>query len=170
MHSQHATSTAQDALDALMHKYPPHPLVITSTEDMTDPLPDSNAIQDTMLPDAPTTTTPAEKDGWKTVEGKAAQKKRRNEKADNKQATETSNKPPTIKTGGRGKNSHQPRMTDTSAKKTWAAVIKSGGINVQIVLRNGNLGLAIPPRRKRGERRGGAACRLGRRDGVGLID
>jgi hypothetical protein len=107
MHSQHMTSAAQDALDALMCKYPPCPLVITSTEDMTGPLPDSNAVQDTTLPDAPTTTAPAEKDGWKMVEGKAAQKKRRNEKADNKWATDTSNKPPMIKTGRQGKNSHQ---------------------------------------------------------------
>jgi hypothetical protein len=106
MHSQHATSAALDALDALMRKYPPHPLAITLTEATTDPLPDSNAAQETTLPDGPTTTAPAEKDGWKTVEGKAAQKKRRNEKADNKRATETSNKPPTTKTGRRGKNSH----------------------------------------------------------------
>jgi hypothetical protein len=83
MHSQHMTSAAQDALDALMPKYPPQPLAITSTEATTDPLPPSNALQDTTLPDAPTTTAPAEKDGWKTVEGKAAQNKRRNEKADN---------------------------------------------------------------------------------------
>jgi hypothetical protein len=167
MHSQHATSATQDALDALMRKYPPRPLAITSTKATTDPLPDSNAVMDTTLPDAPTTTAPVEKDGWKTVEGKAAQKKRRNEKADNKWATETSNKPPTTKTGGRGKNSHQPRMTNTSTKKTWAEVVKSGGINVQIVLGNGNLGLATPPTKKRGERRGGAARRLGRQEGVG---
>jgi hypothetical protein len=70
-------------------------------------------------------------------------------------------------TGGRGKNSHQPRMTNTSAKKTWAEVVKSGGINVQIVLGNGNLALATPPMKKRGERRGGAARRLGRKEGVG---
>jgi hypothetical protein len=167
MHSQHATSAAQDALDALMRKYPPRPLAITSTEATTDPLPDGNAVQDTTLPDAPTTTAPAEKDGWQTVEGKAAQKKRRNEKAHNKWVTETSNKPPTTKTSGRGKTSHQPRTTNTSAKKTWAEVVKSGGINVQIVLGNGNLGLATPPTKKRGERRGGAACRLGRKEGVG---
>jgi hypothetical protein len=108
MHSQHATSTAQDTLDALMRKYPPCPLAITSTEATTDPLPNSNAVQDTTLRDAPTTTAPAEKDGWKTVEGKAAQKKRRNEKANNKWATEPSNKPPTTKTGGQGHNSHRP--------------------------------------------------------------
>jgi hypothetical protein len=167
MHSQHTTSAAQDALDALMCKYPPRPLAITSTKATTDPLPNSNAVTDTTLPDAPTTAAPAEKDGWKTVEGKAVQKKRRNEKADNKWATETSNKPPTTKTGGRGKNSDQPRTTNTSAKKTWAEVIKSGGINVQIVLGNGNLGLATPPPKKRGERSGGAARRLGRKEGVG---
>jgi hypothetical protein len=44
MHSQHAPSTSQDALDALLTKYPLHPLVITSTEVTTDPLPDSPAI------------------------------------------------------------------------------------------------------------------------------
>jgi hypothetical protein len=53
MHSQHATSAAQDALDALMRKYPPRPLAITSTEATTDPLPDGEAVQDTTLPDAP---------------------------------------------------------------------------------------------------------------------
>jgi hypothetical protein len=165
MHSQHVISTAQDALDALMRKYPPCPLTITSTEAMTDPLPDSNAVKDRTLPDAPTTTTPVEKDGWKTVEGKAVQKKRRNEKADNKWATETSNKPPMTKTGGWGKNSHQLRTTNTSMKKTWAEVIKSGGINIQIVLGNGNLGTTIPPTKKRGERRGGAVgWRIGGND------
>jgi hypothetical protein len=71
MHSQHVTSAAQDALDALMRKYPPCPLAITSTEATTDPLPDSPAAQDTTLPDAPTTTAPVENDGWMTVEGKA---------------------------------------------------------------------------------------------------
>jgi hypothetical protein len=167
MHSQHVTSAAQDALDALMRKYPPQPLAITSTEATTDPLPDSDAVQDTTLPNAPTTTAPAEKDGWKTVEGKAAQKKRRNEKADNKQAATTVSNTPKTKTGRRGKNTHQPKPTTPSAKKTWAEVVKSGGINVPIVLGNGNLGLATPPTKKRGERRGGVARRLGRKEGVG---
>jgi ribonuclease HI len=155
MHSQHVTSAAQDALDALMRKYPPCPLAITSTEATTDPLPDSNAAQDTTLPDAPTTTAMVEKDGWKTVEGKAAQKKRRNDKANNKWAATPANNTPTTKNGGSGKNTHQPRTNTPSAKKTWAEVVKSGGINVQIVLGNGNLGLTTPTTR-RGERRGGA--------------
>jgi hypothetical protein len=139
MHSKHVTSATQDALDALMIKYPPRPLAITSTEATTDPRPDRPAVQDTTLPDALTTTAPAENDGWKTVEGKAMQKKRRNDKADNKRATTTANNTPTMKNGGRGKNSHQPRPNNTSMKKTWADVVKNGGINVQIVLGNGNL-------------------------------
>jgi hypothetical protein len=166
MHSQHATSVAQDALDALMRKYPPCPLATTSTEATTDPLPDSNAVQDATLPDAPTTTAPVEKDRWKTMEGKATQKKRRNNKADNKRAVTTVNNTPTTKNGGRGKNTHQPRTNTPSAKKTWAEVVKSGGINVQIVLGNGNLGLTIPMTR-RGERQGGAEWRLGKKGGVG---
>jgi hypothetical protein len=106
MHLQHATSAAQNALDALMRKYPPHPLAITTTEATTDPIPDSNAVEDTTLLDAPTTTAPAEKDGWKTVQGNAAQKKRRNDKADNKRAATTANYTPKMTNGGRGKNTH----------------------------------------------------------------
>jgi hypothetical protein len=67
MHSQHVTSTAQDALDTLLTKYPLHPLVITSTEATAIPPPDSPAVQDTTLPNAPTTTAPVENDGWKTL-------------------------------------------------------------------------------------------------------
>jgi hypothetical protein len=162
MHSKHATSAAQDALDALMIKYPPRPLAITSTEATADPLPDSPTAQDTTLPDAPTTTAPEENDAWKNVEGKATQKKRRKDKANNKWAATTVNNTLTTKNGGRGKNTHQPRTNAPSAKKTWAEVVKSGGINVQIVLGTGNLGLTAPTK-MRGERRGGAARRLTKR-------
>jgi hypothetical protein len=79
----------------------------------------------------------------------------------------TANHTPKTTNGGRGKNTHHPRTNTPSAKKTWAEVIKSGGINVQIVLGNSNLGLATPPMKKRGGRRGGAACRLGRKEGAG---
>jgi hypothetical protein len=149
-----------------MIKYPPCPLTITSTEATTDPLPNSPTVQDTTIPDAPTTTAPAANDGWKTVEGKATKKKRSNDKADNKWAATTTNTTLRMKNGGRGKNTHQPQTNTPSAKKTWAEVIKSGGINVQIVLGNGNLGLTIPTTR-RGESRGGAARRLGKKAGVG---
>jgi hypothetical protein len=141
MHSQYATSTAQDALNALLSKYPLCLLAITSTEVTTIPPPDSAAVQDTTLPNAPTTTALVEKDGWKTVEGKAAQKKRRNNKADNKQAVTTVNNTPTTTNGGREKTTHQPQTNTPSNKKTWAEVVRSRGINVQIVLGNGNLGL-----------------------------
>jgi hypothetical protein len=152
IHSKHATSAAQDALDALMIKYPPRRLMTTSTEATTDPLPESSATPDTTLPAAPT-TAPAENEGWKTVQGKTTQRKRRSEQADNKRAATKDSNTLTKKNGGRGKNTHQPRPKTPSAKKTWAAVIKSGGINVQIVLGNGNLGLTTPATR-RGERRG----------------
>jgi hypothetical protein len=161
MHSRHATSAAQEALDALMIKYPPRQLVITSTSVKSTPPPDGLATQDTPLPDAPA-TAPVETEGWKTVEGKATQRKKKNEEAGKKRAKEMNDKPPMTKNGGRGKSSHQPRHNDTSNKKTWADVVKSGGINVQIVLGNGNLGLTIPTK-MRGERRGGAARRLAKR-------
>jgi hypothetical protein len=93
------------------------------------------------------------------------QKKRRNDKANNKRAATTVNNTPAMKNGGREKNTHQPRTNTPSAKKTWAEVVKSGGINVQIVLGNGNIGLTTPTTR-RGERRGGAARRLGKKAGV----
>jgi hypothetical protein len=50
------------------------------------------------------------------VEGKAAQKKRRNDKADNKRAVTTANNTPTTKNGGRGKNAHQPRTNTPCAR------------------------------------------------------
>jgi hypothetical protein len=74
----------------------------------TDPLPNSHTVQDTTLPDAPTTTTLAENDRWKTVEGKAVQKKRRNNKADNRWAMTTTNYTLKMTNSGRGKNTHQP--------------------------------------------------------------
>jgi hypothetical protein len=57
-------------------------------------------------------------------------------------------------------------MNTPSTKETWVEVIKSGGINIQIVLGNGNLGLTTPMTR-RGERQGGAAWRLGKKARVG---
>jgi hypothetical protein len=150
MHSHDATSTTQEALDALMIKYPPRQLTITSTPAKTTPPPGGPATQDTPLPDA-AATAPVETEGWKTLEGKAAQRKKQNEEAGKKRATEMHNKPPMMKNGGRGKNTHQPRPNNTSAKKTWADVVKSGGINVLIVLGNGNLGLKTLMK-KRGER------------------
>jgi hypothetical protein len=98
-------------------------------------------------------------EGWKTVEGKATQRKKKNADTDKKKAKDMCDKTPMTKNGARGKNSHQPRPNTTSSTKTWVDVVKSGGINVQIVLGNGNLGLTTPTM-KRGERRGGAAWRL----------
>jgi hypothetical protein len=101
------------------------------------------------------------------VEGKATQKKRRNDEADNKWAATTVNNTLTMKNGGRGKSTHQPQINTPSTKKTWVEVVKSGGINVQIVLGNGNLGLTTPTARW-GERRGGAPRQLQKKAGGGV--
>jgi hypothetical protein len=162
MHSCHATSAAQEALDALMIKFPPCRLAIDSTSANPTPPAGGPATQDTPLPDAPT-TAPMETEGWKTVQGKATQKKKRNEEAGKKQVKETSNKTRTTKNGRQGKNSHQPQPNTTSSKKIWADVIRSGGINVQIVLGNSNLGLTTSTK-TRGERQGGAAQRLAKKE------
>ncbi|KAI5812148.1 hypothetical protein BZA77DRAFT_359718 [Pyronema omphalodes] len=63
-------------------------------------------------------------------------------------------------------NLNGKRQTTPAAKKTWAEAVKSGGINVQIVLGNGNLGLTTSPTRK-GERPAGAARRLRKKEGEG---
>jgi hypothetical protein len=161
MHSRHATSTTQEALDAVRIKVPPCRLVIASTSTEPTPPPGVPATQDTPLPDAPA-TAPVETEGWRTVEGKATRRKRKNETADETCATETNGKPRTMQNGGREKRSHQPMKTNTPGKKTWADVIKNGGINDQNVRGNGNLGLTTPTK-MRGERRGGAARRLAKK-------
>jgi hypothetical protein len=166
MHSKHVTTTAQDMLDALKFTSPLPPLAITLSKAMPNPLPDSSAAQDTLLPNAPS-AAPAASEGWKTVEGKATQKKKKKAMEMTTLATTTS-KTPTMKNGGRGKTTHQPKWTTPSVKKTWAEVIKSRGINVQIVLGNGNLGLTTTPMTKRrGERGGGVAWRLKRKEADG---
>jgi hypothetical protein len=83
MYSHYATSTTQEALDALMIKYPPHQLMIASTSAIPTPPPSSPAIQDIPLPNAPA-TAPMESEGWKTLEGKAMQRKKKNEEAGKK--------------------------------------------------------------------------------------
>jgi hypothetical protein len=127
---RYITGAQFDALNTLMHKYPLCPLAITLTKATTDRLPDSNAAQNTTLPNAPTTTAPVAKDGWKTMEGKEVQKKIRNKKADNELLVTTMSNTPRMKTAGWGKNTHQLKPTTPSAKKTCAEVVKSRGINV----------------------------------------
>jgi hypothetical protein len=108
MHSKHVTSVAHDALDALIIKYPPCPLAVTSTEATTDPLLKSPAPQDITLPDTPT-TAPAGNKGWKIVEGKAMQRKRKSENVGHKQIITTDTNTPTMKNSRRGKNTYQPQ-------------------------------------------------------------
>jgi hypothetical protein len=80
MHSRHATSATQEALDALLIKFPPCRLAITSTPMEPTPSPAGPESQDTPLPNAPTTAR-EEMEGWKTVQGKTMQRKKKKNKA-----------------------------------------------------------------------------------------
>jgi hypothetical protein len=71
------------------------------------PSPAGPETQDIPLPNAPA-TAPVEMDGLKTMEGKAIQRKKKNEVADKKWVKEMNNKTRMTKNGGRRKNSHQP--------------------------------------------------------------
>ncbi|KAI5807791.1 hypothetical protein BZA77DRAFT_362944 [Pyronema omphalodes] len=58
MHSKHATTAAQDKLDALKPMSPLPLLAITLTDATPEPHPDNSSAQDTPLPDAPSRNTP----------------------------------------------------------------------------------------------------------------
>jgi hypothetical protein len=68
------------------------------------------------------------------------------------------------------KKNHQPMMKNYHDMKAWADVVQSGGINIQILLGNGNLGQATPVRMtgERGERRWGTTRRLRKRSRAGI--
>jgi hypothetical protein len=78
-------------------------------------------------------------------------------------------KTPTEQNGEWVKKNHQPTTKNYRDAKTLADVVRSGGINVQIVLGNGNLGQATLVRMtgERGERRGGNTWRLRKRSRAG---
>jgi hypothetical protein len=90
-------------------------------------------------------------------------------KADNTRTETACEKTATKQNGEWVKKNHQPTTKNYHNAKTWADVVRSGGINVQIVLGNGNLGQATPVRMtgERGERRGGTTWRLRKRSGAG---
>jgi hypothetical protein len=97
----------QEALDALMIKYPPHPLVIASTSAKSTHSPAGPETQDTPLPNAPA-TGPVETEGWKTVEGKSRRRKKKTGEVDKNRVKEMNDKTPMTKNSGWGKNYHQP--------------------------------------------------------------
>jgi hypothetical protein len=127
-----------------------------------------NAEPDAPLPDETATAPEAEK-GWKTMTRKATRRKTNTAEADNTRMETVCEKTPTKQNGEWVKKNHQPTISNYRDAKTWADVVQSGGINVQIVLGNGNLGQATPVRMtgERGERRGGTTQRLRKRSGVG---
>jgi hypothetical protein len=80
MHSRHATSAAQEALDALKIKYPLRQLATTSTSAKPTPPPSGPTTQDTPPTNTAATALP-ETEGWKNVEGKVTKRKKRTEEA-----------------------------------------------------------------------------------------
>jgi hypothetical protein len=167
MHSRHAATAAQDALDAHTWQCAPY----LTTQPLTTIPPHTltmNAEPDVPLSDE-TAAAPEAKKGWWTATSKATQWKMKAAKADNTRTETVHEKTPMKQNGERVNKNHQPMMKNYHDTKTWADVVRSGGINIQIVLGNGNLGQATPVRMtgERGERRAGTTWRLRKRNGAG---
>jgi hypothetical protein len=146
------------------------------------PTPKTSAEPDAPLPDAPA-AAPVATEECRIATGKGTRRRAkraengkrwmatpRDETTNDKRRTATPHdKTPNDNHGGRGKKAHQPTNNTGNhrAAKTWADVVRSGGINIQIVLGNGNLGTTQPETGKNQRRDGvrdGAARRLGRFD------
>jgi hypothetical protein len=142
------------------------------------PTPKTSAEPDAPLPDAPA-AAPVATEEWRIAMGKATRWKAkaaevktkwtvtpRDKTLNHKRWTATPrDETPNNQHGGRGKKAHQPRNNtgNPHTAETWADVVRKGGINVQIILGNGNLGTTQPETRKKKERRDRVACQLGRK-------
>jgi hypothetical protein len=73
--------------------------VTASTSAKPTPSPTGPETQDTPIPDAPG-TAPVEMDGWKTVEGKATQRKKKTKEVDKRKTEMACERTPMIKNGG----------------------------------------------------------------------
>jgi hypothetical protein len=179
MHSRHATTAAQEELDALANKSSPSSLTTMPTAaaqptptTAAEPTPKTSAEPDVPLPDAPA-AAPVATEEWRIARGKAARRKAKAAEAKKKWTATLRDETPNKTNGGRGKKAHQPRNNTGNhrAAETWADVVRRGGINVQIVLGKGNLRTTKPETGKKERRDGardGAAHRLGRkREGGG---
>jgi hypothetical protein len=167
MQSRHAAATAQDALDTRTRQCAPRPtaepLTIAPPRTAT-----TNAEPEAPLPEETAAAPEAEK-GWRTATSKATRWKMKAAEADNTRTETAREKTPRKQNGERLNKIHQPTTKNYRDVKTWADVVRSRGINVQIVLGNGNLGQATPVRMtgERRERRGGTTRRLRKRSGAG---
>jgi hypothetical protein len=149
MHSRHTAATAQDVHDAPTRQCAPCPtatlLTIAAPPTLT-----TDTEPDAPLLNATATALEAE-NKWRTVERKATRWKMKAADTEKRRTAAACEKLPTIQNGGWEKKTHQLTNKNQCTTKTWADVIKSGGINVQIVLGNVNLGLTTPTK-ARGER------------------
>jgi hypothetical protein len=173
MNSRHAITAAQEELDALANKSSPRSLTTMPTT-AVQPTPKSSARQPTPKtstePDAPLSdvpaTAPVATEEWRIAMGKATRRKAKAAAAKQKWTGIPCDDTPNKTNGGRGKKAHQLTTNHHRDARTWADVVRSGGINVQIVLGNGNLGTIQPETGKKERRDGardGAARWLGRK-------
>jgi Tfp pilus assembly protein PilX len=104
-------------------------------------------------PDMPLPTVPAAAlvatEEWRIVMGKATQQKAKSAEAKKKWIAIPRDETPNKTNGGLGKKAHQPTTNHHHDMRTWADVVRSRGINVQIVLGNGNLGTTQLETRKK---------------------
>jgi hypothetical protein len=173
MHSRHATTATQEELDALANKSSPRSLTTMPTT-AVQPTPKSSAAHPTLKtptePDVPLPATPAAApvatEECRIAMGTAARWKAKAAEAKRKWMARPRDKTPNDTNGGRGKKAHQPTTNHHRDARTWADVVRSGRINVQIVLGNGNLGttqLETGKKERRDRVRDGTARRLGRK-------
>jgi hypothetical protein len=146
----------QEELDALANKSSPRSLTTMPTTTMQH-TPKTSAEPDMPLPDAPAAALVATEE-WRITMGKATRGKAKAAMGKKKQTATPCDETPNKMNGGWGKKAHQLTTNHHHDARTWADVVRSGAINIQIVLGNGNLGTTQPETRKR-ERRDGARDR-----------
>jgi hypothetical protein len=140
IHSRHAATATQDALNVCTRQCTPCPTAEPLTITLSS-TPTMNAEPDAPLPDETAAALEAEK-AWKTATRKAMRWKTKAAEADNTRMETAREKTPTKQNGERVKKTDQPMTSNYHDAKIWVDVVRSGGINVQIVLGNGNLGQA----------------------------
>jgi hypothetical protein len=170
MHSRHTTNAAQEVLDTLALGSSPGPITQILTE-ATNPTP-MTTTKPNMPPTNVGTTALESTKEWRIVTGKGARRKGKGIGSETQWTAQLRNETPMKQHGAQGKKPHQPMTKHHREKKTWADVVRSGGINVQIVLGNSNLGQATPVKLtgQRGERRGGTIGGWRQRGGAGRGD
>jgi hypothetical protein len=104
----------------------------------TNPTVMTTAEPDASLTDAATAALESTQE-WRIATGKATRRKAKAAVARKRWMATPRDETPNNQHGGRGKKAHQPMTNHHPNARTWADIVQSGGINVQIVLGNSNL-------------------------------